>query len=138
VATRRAQVPGGILTKLRGTCLALPEAREEVAWVGTRWAVRKKAFAHVLVVDGGWPPAYAKAAGSPGPLCLLTFRAPFPAADVARFDDPPFFRPGWWPDIVGMALDARTDWNDVAALVRQSYCVLAPKKLAALVDVAPG
>jgi len=31
---------------------------------------------------------------------------------------------------VGIALDARTDWNEVAGLVTGSYCLLAPKKLA--------
>ena len=45
---------------------------------GVRWCIRKKNFAHVLVVDGGWPPAYARAVGAPGPLCALTFRTPEP------------------------------------------------------------
>jgi hypothetical protein len=34
-------------------------------------------------------------------------------------------------------LDANTDWDEVAALLTRSYCVLAPKKLAALVDGVP-
>lgn len=55
---------------------------------------------------------------------------------VLRFDHYPFFRPGWWPNIVGMVLGARTDWHEVATLLATSYCVLAPKKLAELVDLA--
>jgi len=55
-------VPDNILAKLRLACLDLPEAYEESAWVGTRWMVAKKNFAHVLMIDGGWPPAYARAA----------------------------------------------------------------------------
>ena len=39
----------------RLTCLDLPEAYEEQAWAGTRWMVRKKNFAHVLMIDRGWP-----------------------------------------------------------------------------------
>ena len=32
-----------------------------------------------------------------------------------------------------MILDAEMDWADVAELVTDSYCVMAPKKLAAAV-----
>jgi len=123
-----------IAARLRSICLDLPEAYQEAAWVGTRWSVRKKNFAHVLMIDAGWPPAYAKVAGSNGPLCVLTFRSSAPAVDTPRFGRAPFFRPGWWPNIVGLVLDDRTDWDDVAALLTTSYCVLAPKKLAELVD----
>ncbi len=125
------------MARLRLTCLDLPEAYEEAAWVGTRWLVHKKNFAHVLMIDAGWPPAYAKVADAKGPLCVLTFRSSVPAADVPRFGHPPFFRPGWWPNIVGMVLDDRSDWDEVAALVTASYRVLAPRKLAALVDSGP-
>ena len=38
-------IPPAILTRLRSMCLALPEAYEEQAWVGTRWCIRKKNFA---------------------------------------------------------------------------------------------
>jgi len=40
----------------------------------------------------------------------------------------------WFPNIVGRFIDARTDWDDVAALVAESYCALAPKKLVERVD----
>jgi hypothetical protein len=35
---------------------------------------------------------------------------------------------------MGLTLDAATDWDEVAELVVESYCVLAPRKLVALVD----
>lgn len=127
-------VPDGILAKLRLACLDLPEAYEESAWVGTRWMVAKKNFAHVLMIDGGWPPAYAKAAHSDGPLCVLTFRLTRSMLDAPRFKRAPFFRPVWFPNIVGMSLDAMTDWDDVTVLVVESYCALAPKNLVALVE----
>ncbi len=41
-------VAPAILDRLRARCLALPEAYEEQAWVGTRWRVRGRTFAHVL------------------------------------------------------------------------------------------
>jgi hypothetical protein len=135
VSVERAPVPEEIVSRLRLTCLDLPEAREEAAWTGTRWLVRKKTFAHVLMIAGGWPPAYAKAAASDGPLCVLTFRSARPALDAPRFRRPPFFRPPWFPDIVGTSLGGDTDWYEVASLLTRSYCLLAPKKLAALVDL---
>jgi hypothetical protein len=35
-----------------------------------------------------------------------------------------------------MVIDAGVDWDEVAELVTESYCVLAPKKLVELVDRA--
>src|SRR5688572_15094865 len=64
---KRKDVPREVLSKLRLVCLDLPEAYEEAAWAGTRWMVSKKNFAHVLMIDDGWPPAYVQAAGSAGP-----------------------------------------------------------------------
>jgi len=127
-------VPRDIVSKLRLTCLDLPEASEEAAWVGIRWMVARKNFAHVLMIDGGWPPAYAKAARNDGPVCVLTFRLPRPMLQAPRFKRHPFFRPVWFPNIAGMVLDGDTDWDDVAALLIESYCVLAPKKLVSLVE----
>lgn len=132
--TQHLIVPDEILARLRLECLDLPEAYEEQAWAGTRWMVAKKNFAHVLMIDNGWPPAYAKAAKSDGPICVLTFRAPVAMLDAPRFERHPFFRPVWFPNIAGMVLDGETDWDEVATFLVGSYCVLAPKKLVALVD----
>jgi predicted DNA-binding protein (MmcQ/YjbR family) len=127
------EVSQRVVTKLRKVCLALPEAREEQAWVGTRWRVGKKTFAHVLTISGGWPPAYAKAVGTDGPVCVLTFRSALPGVDERAFRQRPYFKPVWWPDIAGVVLDARTDWREISTLIVASYCVLAPKKLSAAV-----
>ena len=136
--TAHPAVPANVLARLRLVCLDLPDAVEERAWVGTRWCVRKKNFAHVLMIDAGWPPAYAQAAACSGPACVLTFRWPKAQVDVPRFNRHPFFRPPWFPNIVGLVIDGRTDWDEVDALVVQSYCVLAPKRLVALVDRVGG
>lgn len=125
-----AAVPPEILACLGPLCRVLPEAIEEPAWHGTRWRIRKHTFAHVLTIEAGWPPAYANVAGSDGPCCVMTFRSPLPELDLHAFARAPFFRPGWWPDIVGMVLDAGTDWHEVDDLVAESYCRLAPAKLA--------
>jgi hypothetical protein len=129
--TLQPQVPPEILAKVRAVCLRLPETREEAAWVGVRWRVCKQTFAHLLMIDGGWPPAYAQAAGSDGPIPVLTFRSSIAELDPRHYAEPPFFRPRWFPNIVGMVVDRGVDWNEVAQLLTASYCALAPKKLAA-------
>ena len=135
--TDHANVESWIIDRLRAICLEFPEAHEQQAWVGTRWMIRSKNFAHVLVVDAGWPPACARAAGTEGPARVQTFRY------IARMDAPlfaraPFFKPVWWPDIAGLVIDAGTDRDQVADLASGSYCRLAPKKPAALVDRPSG
>jgi hypothetical protein len=127
-----------VLAAVRATCLALPEAYEEEAWVGTRWMVRKRNFAHVVHIADGWPPAYAQAAGTGGPATVLTFRAAGDDLAVLTSAGPPFFKPVWFADIVGLALDAGTDWEEVGELLTESYCVLAPARLAAEVRRGPG
>ena len=134
----RAEVPNEIVVRLRSICLALPEAYEEQAWVGTRWMVRKKNFAHVVQIDAGWPPAYARAVGADGPLTVLTFRSSGAELEALAASGPPYFKPVWFPDIVGLVLDGPgpaertvgTDWNEVGELLAESFCTLAPKQLA--------
>jgi len=130
MATRHPDVPPKIVTRLRAACLELPEAYEEQAWVGTRWCIRKKTFAHVLMIANGWPPVYARAAGSLGPICVLTFQSWLPTADPLKFSTSPYFLPRWRPDIVGRVLDRGVDWDEIARFLAASYCMLAPKTLA--------
>jgi len=119
-------------------CAALPETVEQTAWAGTRWRIRRQTFAHLLMIEGGWPPAYAAAAGHDGPLCVLTFRSGLPQLDVHAFSWEPYFRPRWFADIVGIKLGQRNDWRAIEGLVRASYCRLAPVKLAAQVRASDG
>jgi hypothetical protein len=136
--TETADVPPEVLARLRSVCSEIPEAYEEQAWVGTRWRIRKHTFAHVLMIDAGWPPAYARAARSDGPISVMTFRSSGPELHALANSGPPFFKPRWLPDVVGMVLDAGADWDEVAELVTESYCVLAPKRLVEAVDRPAG
>jgi hypothetical protein len=131
-SSRSSPVAPATLARLRLTCLELPEAVEEDAWTGVRWCVSRKNFAHVLNIDAGWPPAYAKAAATRGPACVLTFRLSPGHCAAARFERAPFFRPAWFPNIAGVVIGRGTDWDDIDELIRDSFRVLAPKKLAAL------
>jgi hypothetical protein len=134
MARPHPDVPREIITELRSVCMELPEVEEESAWTGIRWCVRRKNFAHVLMIADGWPPAYAQAARSGGRVCVLTFRSQGRRLEPPSFDSYPFFRPVWFPNIVGMVLDDQVDWDRVARLLIVSYRVLAPKKLASLVE----
>ena len=117
-----ADVPAEVLAELRSICGALPDAYEEQAWTGRRWRIRTRTFAHVLTVD------------SPkGPVTVVTFRSEGPDLDVLRQTGHPFFSPGWGTNVIGMVLDGGVDWEEVGELMTDSYCILAPKKLAALV-----
>jgi predicted DNA-binding protein (MmcQ/YjbR family) len=116
-------VPEYVERRLREICLALPEAREEHAWVGTRWKIRARTFAHVLGVD------------VPGsdPLIVLSFRSSGEELHVLSMTGHPFFVLGWGRDAMGMVLDDTTNWDEVRELVKESFCLLAPKKLRVLV-----
>lgn len=136
--TAHPPVPHAILTRLNAIYLGLPEAYEETAWTGVRWMVAKKNFAHAVRIENSWPPAYAEAAGTAGPATVVAFRLPAQRLTAPRFKRAPFFRPVWFTNISGVTVDADSDWDEIAELIAASYCVLAPKKLAALVKGAAG
>jgi hypothetical protein len=121
------------IARVAAAALDLPDAYEEDAWVGVRWRVRTRTFAHVAPVDGS-SPAIDLAAGSPPERSVvMTFRSSGDELDTLVRVGHPFFKPRWSPTVVGVHLTAGTDWDEIAELVTESYCLLAPKKLVALV-----
>jgi predicted DNA-binding protein (MmcQ/YjbR family) len=52
-------------------------------------------------------------------------------ADPERFFVPPCLGHKGW---VGVRLDREPDWEEVAALVRRSYRLIAPKRLATMIE----
>ncbi|WP_406080775.1 MmcQ/YjbR family DNA-binding protein [Micromonospora sp. NBC_00858] len=132
--TEPGDVPPEVLDRLRPICLGLPESYEEPAWVGTRWRIRKRTFAHVLTVDPDHQVAHARAADVDRPTCLLIFRSPPDEIAGLVASGHPFYKPAWGPTVLGMVVDDDTGWDEVAELLTESYCLLAPKRLAALVD----
>jgi hypothetical protein len=126
-----------IVARLRSVCLALPDVYEEQAWVGTRWRIRKRTFAHVLGVDREWPPAYATAMEATGPVTVLTFRSEGQELDALTNAGHPFYKPGWAPNVVGMIVDDDADWAEIAELLTESYRIMAPKRLAERVHQPP-
>jgi predicted DNA-binding protein (MmcQ/YjbR family) len=125
-ASEYADVPADLATRVRDICLALPEVTENQGWAGTQFRIRKRVFAHVLTIDF-----------AAGPVTVLTFRSSGPELEALRNGGHPHFQPAWSADAVGRVLDpdaADVRWDEIAELVTDSYCVVAPKKLVALVD----
>ena len=61
---------------------------------------------------------------------VLTFRCAEGDVDALRGAGDPFFKPMWFDNIIGLALSDGVDWKMIAELVIDSYCVMAPRKLA--------
>jgi len=118
------RAPREPLARVRALCLALPEAREKITWDVPTFRVREKMF--VLC-------------GTQDERLSLWVKAPsgaqeaLVAYDARRYFVPPYVgRAGW----VGAYLDRRVDWDQVAALIEQSYRLVAPKRLAARLSTA--
>jgi len=118
------------LTKLRKLCLALPQAHEVEAWGEPTFRVKNKLFAMFADASnhhgGGRPAVWCKAA--PGNQELMVGLAP------TRFFKPPYVGPSGW---IGIWLDGKVDWAEVADLLRDSYLLVAPKKLVNLLREEP-
>jgi predicted DNA-binding protein (MmcQ/YjbR family) len=104
------------LRRLRPICLRLPEAEERETWGEATFRVRDKIFC-MHIADADEPALWCKA--PPGSQGILV------GADPKRFFVPPYVGHKGW---VGMRLDQRVDWREVAQLVTRSYRLTAPKK----------
>jgi hypothetical protein len=120
-------VPPSPLTRLRKLCLTLPEAHEVEAWGEPTFRVRNKLFAMYAAPNNhhgaGRPAVWCKAA--PGNQALMV------RAEPERYFVPPYVGPSGW---VGVWLDRNPDWSEVKDLVEDSYRLVAPRKLVAVLD----
>jgi predicted DNA-binding protein (MmcQ/YjbR family) len=110
------------IDQLRKICLALPEAEEKEAWGDPTFRVRDKIFAMEKRGDGR-DSVWCKA--PPGSQMVLV------GADPERFFVPPYVGSKGW---VGVRLDGKPDWEEIAKIVARSYRLVAPKRLAGFVD----
>lgn len=113
------------LTEIAPICLALPEAEEDAYGPHRWWTVRAKTFARFDDDHHG-----------DGMTMLITKAEPGLAETLVGTDPARFVRPaylghkGW----VGLRLDVGpVDWDQVRGLVVDSYLLIAPKRLAAVV-----
>ena len=114
------------LPRLRKLCLALPEAHEVEAWGEPTFRVKNKIFAMYAAANnhhgGGKCAVWCKASAVNQRLMV--------EADPDRFFVPPYVGPSGW---IGVWLEEKCDWAELAELLRDSYRMIAPKKLLALV-----
>ena len=132
-----ADVSPEILDRLRPICRGLPEVQEEPAWIGVRWRIRKRTFAHVYTADPERNLSYPRHLVAGDPPTLMTFRVP--ADDLLGLTGSgfPFFRAGWGRNVAGAFLGDHTDGSEIAELLTDSYCQLPPKFLIARLASPP-
>jgi hypothetical protein len=126
-SSKRADAGSTPVQRLRKICLALPEATEKIAWGEPTWRVRGKLFAQL---DDHHHGAEHLAVWLPAPLGeqeAMIF------TDPERFFRPPYVGPRGW---VGVRIDRRPNWAQVASLVEHAYRQAAPPRLRASLGVA--
>ena len=115
----RPPVPEEWVLRIADVLTELPEGTTEPAWVGARWQGGGGLVPHV---SGGVVPFFRTPSRRD-----LDGRQPF------EHLGPPYFRAGWGANVIGMLLDDGTDWTELAELLTDSYCLVAPKQLASRV-----
>lgn len=117
-----------VIERLRKLCMALPEANERVSHGEPTWFAGKgKVFAMLDNHHHGSPHV---SVWLPQPLGA---QESLIEADPDRFFKPPYVGASGW---VGVVLDTRPDWSEVARLVRDAYLHVATRKLAAQLDAS--
>ena len=124
-------IPEGIVERIRGLCLALPEVtvRVDLSLVSTRstaysFDIRRRSFCLLVAREG--------AAGQP--VTLLVLRADPDEREVLLAIGHPFHAPRTGRDRIAVMLSDDTNWDEIRELVIDSYRTLAPKKLQARLD----
>ena len=118
------EVPEDIVERVRTLCLALPEVTVRVDGWAQSFDIRRRSFCLLVAREGR--------TGKPVPLLVL--RADPDEREALLSIGRPFFAPRASRDRIGVLLTDDTDWEEIRELVTESYRVLAPKKLTALLD----
>ena len=118
-----------VLDRLREICLALPETSERLSHGSPTWFIReKKTFVMYLDDHHGDGILGIWCAAPPGAQKELVDTEP------ERFFVPPYVGHRGW---LGVRLDQDVDWEEVAGIVADAYCTVAPKTLARQVRDQP-
>lgn|SRR5487761_957835 len=110
------------IKRLREICLALPEATEKEAWGECTFRVGGKMFA---MTDNNHHNSGHVAVWIKAPVMVQEILV---GSDPKRFFKPPYVGPKGW---VGVRLDMRVRWDELAAILNDGYQMSAPKRLAA-------
>ena len=125
------QVPEEIVERVHALCLALPEVtmRVDESRISARstarsFDIRRRSFCLLVAVLG--------TTGEPVPLLVL--RVDPNDREALLSVGHPFFASRAGRDRIGVRLTDDTDWEEIRELVTESYRILAPQKLTALLD----
>lgn len=125
------KIPQDIFERVSALCLALPEVTVRVDQPRVKWRsaaysfdVRRRSFCLLIASEG--------ATGAPASRLVL--RVHPDDRDVLVSIGPPYCASRAGRDRVGVLLTDDTDWGEIRDLVTESYRMLAPKKLTALLD----
>ena len=107
--------------------MAFPEVTERPSHGAPTWFVRDKRSFVTLWADGHHANQFPHmwCAAPPGAQAELT------ASDPDRFFRPPYVGHRGW---LGVRLDGRVDWTEIAELCADAYRTVAPKRLADSLD----
>jgi predicted DNA-binding protein (MmcQ/YjbR family) len=119
-----SDVPERLLTRVSETCLRLPEAELTSDRYGHTFKVRRRVFVYLVAVDDP--------GGRHIPMLVCTADPDERAALLASGH--PFFPTRNGRDRLGIVLDTSVDWGEIEELILESYRLVAPRKLAALLD----
>jgi len=110
------------LKRLREICLAFPEAAEKEAWGECTFRVAGKMFAMTdnNHHDSGHVAVWIKAPPTAQERLIRS--------DPARFFKPPYVGHKGW---VGVRLDKKVRWNDLAAILNDGYLMTVPPQRSA-------
>ncbi len=110
-----------VLARMRELCLGLPETSERLSHGAPTFFVRgKRAFVMVLSDHHGDGRFAIWCAAPDGMQKLLVESEP------ERFFVPPYVGHRGW---LGVRLDRRVDWDELAGIVEDAYGEVAPPKL---------
>jgi predicted DNA-binding protein (MmcQ/YjbR family) len=119
-----------MLERVRRLCAALPETTEVEAWGHPTFRVADKIFAGFGNDEDG-PPGAVRL----GVKTTMDMQAALVSSDP-RFSIAKYVGKHGW---ISMRLGAQTvDWNEVDALIRGSYRLIAPSKLRQRLDESDG
>ena len=125
------EVPKEIVGRVCALCLALPEVtvrvdepRSSARSTAQSFDIRRRSFCLLVAVLG--------TTGKPAPLLVL--RVDPDDREALLSSGHPFFASRAGRDRIGILLTDDTDWEEIRELVTESYRLLAPNKLTALLD----
>jgi hypothetical protein len=125
------EVPADIVERIRALCLALPEvtvrvdsSRIRARSTARSYDIRRRSFCLLIATEDS----------TGKPVSQLVLRADPDERDALLSIGNPFFASRAGHDRIRVLLTDATDWEEIRELVTDSYRILAPKKLTALLD----